>query len=144
MSRTELFLIEKCSYFSVKLHEGLSLFTKPRQLNIPSWSSVFIYYQYHIYDSKLKPLQSFKGLLVGKCNCRRKSMQEKESIMVLRCKLKIPSLGAHTFFVLFDVTCSPYGINRIDQWSNIWTSGPPPPPAQTLPPFMLLKFLLQY
>ena len=29
----------------------------------------------------------------SKCNCRRKSMQEKDSIMVLRCKLKIPSLG---------------------------------------------------
>ena len=28
----------------------------------------------------------------SKCNCFWKSMQEKESIMVLRCKLKIPSL----------------------------------------------------
>ena len=27
-----------------------------------------------------------------KCNCRRKSMQEKESIMVVWCKLKVPSL----------------------------------------------------
>ena len=53
--RTELFLIEKCSYFSIKLIKQ------------------------HMFKSK--------------CNCRRKSMQEKESIMVLRCKLKIPSLG---------------------------------------------------
>ena len=28
-----------------------------------------------------------------KCNCRKKSMQEKESIMVVRFELKIPSLG---------------------------------------------------
>ena len=27
-----------------------------------------------------------------KCNCQRKSMQEKESIMVVWCKLKVPSL----------------------------------------------------
>ena len=32
-------------------------------------------------------------ILKSKCNCRRKSMQEKESIIVLRCKLKILSLG---------------------------------------------------
>ena len=54
-SRTELFLIEKCRYFSVNL-------TK-------------------------------QDIFKSKCNCRRKSMQEKDSIMVLRCKLKIPSLG---------------------------------------------------
>ena len=54
-SRTELFLIEKCSYFSVKLIKQ------------------------HIFKSK--------------CKYRRKSMQEKESIMVLRCKLKILSPG---------------------------------------------------
>ena len=28
-----------------------------------------------------------------KCNCRRKSMQEKEPIMVAWCKLKVPLLG---------------------------------------------------
>ena len=28
-----------------------------------------------------------------KCNCRRDSMQEKESVIVVRCGLKIPSLG---------------------------------------------------
>ena len=42
-------------------------------------------------------LQSDQGLhclpFKSKCNCRRKSMQEKESIMVLQCNLKIPSLG---------------------------------------------------
>ena len=54
-SRIEHFLIENCSYISVKLIKQ------------------------YIFKSK--------------CNCRRKSMQEKESIMVLRCKLKIPSLG---------------------------------------------------
>ena len=27
-----------------------------------------------------------------KCNCWRKSMQEKESVMVVRCELKVPSL----------------------------------------------------
>ena len=32
-------------------------------------------------------------IFMSKCNCGRKSMQEKESIMVLWCKLKIPSLG---------------------------------------------------
>ena len=60
-SRTELFLIEKCSHFSVKLIKQ------------------------HIFKSK--------------CHCRRKCMQEIESIMVLRCKLKIPSLG-----LLFGIT----------------------------------------
>ena len=54
-SCTEHFLIEICSYFSIKLMKQ------------------------HIFKSK--------------CNFWRKSMQEKEYIMVLRCKLKIPSLG---------------------------------------------------
>ena len=54
-SLTEHFLIEKSSYFGVKL----------------------------IKQYIVKP----------KCNCRRKSMQEKESVMVVWCELKIPSLG---------------------------------------------------
>ena len=53
--QTEHFLIEKCSYFGVKL----------------------------IKQYIFKP----------KCNCRRKSMQEKESVMVVQCELKIPTLG---------------------------------------------------
>ena len=67
-------------------------------------------------------------------------------IVLSTCNAKRTSwwwyIYAHTSFVLLDVTCSPYGINRMDQWSNIWTSGTPPPPAQTHPPFKLLKFLL--
>ena len=54
-SCAECFLIEKCSYFSLKLKK----------------------------QHTLKP----------KCNCQRKSMQEKESVMVVRVELKIPSLG---------------------------------------------------
>ena len=53
-SWTEHFLIEKCSYFGVKLIKQ------------------------YIFKSK--------------CNCRRKSMQEKESVMVVWCELTIPSL----------------------------------------------------
>ena len=47
---------------------------------------------------------------------------------------------AHTSFVLLDVTCSPYGINRMDLWSNIWACGPPPPTTQTTNPLSYLNF----
>ena len=38
-------------------------------------------------------------ILKPKCNCRKKSMQEKEPVMVVWFKLKIPSLGITVTFV---------------------------------------------
>ena len=43
-----------------------------------------------LHKIKIKLINEY--IFKPKCNCRRKSMQEKESIMVVWCKLKVPSL----------------------------------------------------
>ena len=43
----------------------------------------------YIFQRKIENLRIFKL----KYNCRRKSLKEKESVMVVWCGLKIPSLG---------------------------------------------------
>ena len=37
--------------------------------------------------------------------------------------LKVTSKLAGSCFFLLKVTCSRYGINRMDKWSKIWTAG---------------------
>ena len=49
-------------------------------------------------------------------------------------------LTAHTSFVLFDVTRSPYGINSMDWWSNTWTSGHLLLPHKSTHPLSNLNF----
>ena len=41
----------------------------------------------------LREIDKITNIQAYKCNCRKKSMQEKESIMVVRYEFKIPSLG---------------------------------------------------
>ena len=52
-------------------------------------TELFLIKQHSYFSINLIKQHIFKS----KCNCGRHRMQEKESIMVLRCKLKIPSLG---------------------------------------------------